>query len=221
MSKTKYSILILFLSLLSSCFEAVEEITYTTEKAGKYSLTINCSQSRDKISAMMKLDTFMGRKIPKLYEIDSHLAVAANALRNSAGIHNVYYTFDERQYIGIIKFDFDSTTALNKAVHNALETSSDKIKFPFTQIFSKNNLEFQRINTPGDSLIKVASKHNLGVFNNAKVTCIYRFKQEVVSSNNSLSKIAQNKKAVMIQYKLTELIKNPNLFKTSIILKWN
>jgi hypothetical protein len=108
---------------------------------------------------------------------------------------------------------------LNKAIHNALETSSDKIKFPYIQVFAKKNQEFQRINTPGDSLIQASSKAGLGVFNNAKVTCIYRFKQDVVSSNNSLSKISQNKKAVMVQYKLTDLIKNPNLFKTSIILK--
>ncbi len=219
MSKTKYLGLFLFLSLLSSCFEAVEEITYTTEKAGKYSVTINCSQSREKITAMMKLDTFMGRKIPKLYEIENHMGIAANKLKNTAGIHNVYYTFDEEQYIAVVKFDFDSTTALNHAMHNALETSSDKITFPFTQIFSKKNSDFQRINTPGDSLIKIAASHNLGVFNNAKVTCIYRFNQEVVSSSNSFSKIAQNKKAVMLQYKFTDLIKNPNLFKTSIILK--
>ena len=219
MSKAKYLALSLFLSLLSSCFEAVEEITYTTEKAGKYALTINCSQSRDKISAMMKLDTFMGRKIPKLTEIENHMGIAANKLKNTPGIHNVYYTFDEQQYIAIVKFDFDSTTALNKAIHNALETSSDKIKFPYLQVFYKKNLEFQRINTPGDSLIQIASKSALGVFNNAKVSCIYRFKQDVVSSNNALSKISQNKKAVMIQYKLTDLIKNPNLFKTSIILK--
>lgn len=219
MSKTKHLGLFLFLSLLSSCFEAVEEITYTTEKAGKYSVTINCSQSRDKITAMMKLDTFMGRKIPKIYEIENHLSFAVNTLKYSAGIHNVYYTFDNKQYIATIKFDFDSTTALNHAVHNALETSSDKITFPFTQIFSKKNTDFQRINTPGDSLIKIAASHNLGVFNNAKVTCIYRFNQDVVSSSNSLSKIAQNRKAVMLQYKFTDLIKNPNLFKTSIILK--
>ena len=219
MSKTKYTALFVFLSLLSSCFEAVEEITYTTEKAGKYALTINCSQSRDKISAMMKLDTFMGRKIPKLYEIDSHMGAAAYKLKNTPGIHNVYYTFDEQQYIAVVKFDFDSTTALNKAIHNALETSSDKIKFPYIQVFSKKNLEFQRINTPGDSLIQATSKSGLGLFNNAKVTCIYRFKQDVASSKNSLSKISQNKKAVMIQYKFTDLIKNLNLFKTSIILK--
>jgi hypothetical protein len=219
MFKTKHFGFFFFLILLSSCFEAVEEITYTTEKAGKYALTINCSQSRDKINAMMKLDTFMGRKIPKLYEIDSHMSVAAYKLKNTLGIHNVYYTFDEQQYIAIVKFDFDSTSALNRAIHNALETSSDKIKFPYIQVFSKKNTEFQRINTPGDSLIKITASYNLGVLNNAKVTCIYRFNQDVVSSSNTLSKIAQNKKAVMMQYKVTDLIKNTSLFKTSIILK--
>lgn len=207
---------------LSSCFEIVEEVNFKDETKGNYQITLNCSQSKDRIRGLMKLDTFMGIKIPGTYEISNQLSKSTEILRKVPGISNVKCTKDFNSYIFTMTFSFDSVEALNKGIVAALaNSSSEKHLIPNTTIFVKTENGFERQAIPADSIIKRFSKNKnaLNLLKGASFTSIFRFKSAVKTVSNTKSKIAKNTLAVMLKEELIDCILQTQLLYNRILFK--
>lgn len=218
----KLKTLLLFVPLLflSSCFEFIEEITYTDTDKGNCLITLNCSQSKIKLKNLMKLDTFMGLNIPNEYRVRQDIISAKELVGKIPGIHNISANSDFENFIFTFKFDFDSTAALNRALNAIAKVESTKHPLPYYQVYEKNNKQFSRLKLPDDSTASKAAKNgNLNLLAGATATSIYRFQTTVASSSNKKALISKNKMAVMLKQPVTDIVKQPSLFSNTILFK--
>lgn len=168
----------------------------------------------------MKLDTFMGLNIPDVSRIRQDIATAKTLIAAIPGIHNVSTGSDFENFIFTVKFDFDSTAALNQALNAITKIESTKHPLPYYQVYEKSALQFSRLKIPDDSTANIAGKNgNLGLISGATATSIYRFSQPVVSTSNKKALISKNKMAVMLKQPVTDIIKQPATFSNTIHLK--
>lgn len=206
---------------LSSCFELVEEISFTDNQKGKYELTLNCSRSRDKLSGLMKLDSFMGVKLPGQYRISEDIEAARYALENSPGIKNAHCSMDFNNFIFSISFNFDSVQALNKGIVAAMNSASSVIQFRSSGFFVKSPETFERTAMPADSLIRTISGRNdvIELIEDASITSIIRFNKQVSSASNKDARISKNGTAVMVKQNVKDALLKPQLLFNKISLK--
>jgi hypothetical protein len=218
MLKLKIPFCLTALLLLSSCFEVIEEVTYKNVEGGTYLVTVNCSQSKTKLGALMKLDTFMGLDIPTSYEVSRYFDQAVSAVKKFPGISNVRRTEDFENFIFTFSMDFDKTETLNKAINAAAVCVTRKSNLPYYNVFGMGNDTFQRNQTPNDSIAGIIKKNEdkLKLISGAKAISIYRFTKTVGKVSNPKATVAKNKKAVMLQQSVSDILLNPSLFSNTI-----
>jgi hypothetical protein len=216
--KTKLILLLAGCLCLTGCFELIEEVSYSDAEAGTYLLTLNCSKSKSRLKALIKLDTFMNMNIPSEGEVRRHFQLAHDAVSKVPGITAADYTIDDENFIFTFSFKFDKTESMNKAINNAAMAVTNKSVLPYYNVFSYHNDTFVRRKTPNDSAaqqIKNSQQH-LKLITGSKVTSIYRFQKQVLKSSNTKAAISKNKKAVMLQYDLPKILLDPSLFTNTI-----
>lgn len=216
----KYLPLFLIAFSLSSCFEFIEEVTYKDEQSGICQLTINGSQSKTRLDAIFRMDTFLGAKIPNKEQINSEIDLALKTLGESKGISEITHHLDFQNYIFNIKFSFDSTHHLNEALNNVSKAVSRKNSLPEYTVYSfKDNL-FRRLTSEGDSIIRAQGlKKRANMLEGATATSIYRFHKNVVSVSNKKAQVSKSGKAVMLKMKITDIINNHEVFANTIKLQ--
>jgi hypothetical protein len=157
----------------------------------------------------------MGYHLPSKSDITKEIQEAYDLLKTYDGIQASYYNIDFNNYIGDIKFSFDSTKHLNEALKKLAEHFDRSGQLTPFDLFSHNSSVFKRIMMPSDSF-KIQTPNKLKIFGDAKITSIYKFQKTVSSTSNANAKISKNKKAVMLKTTVKELIKNPNTFSNTI-----
>ena len=218
--KLKTLLLIVPLVFFSSCFEFIEEITYTDSEKGNCLMTLNCSQSKIKLKNIMSLDSFMGLDIPDVSRIKDDIAKAKTILAGIEGIHNVMSSSDFENFIFTVKFNFDSTASLNRALNAIAKVESSKHPLPYYNIYDKSQQQFTRHKVPDDSASSQAIKTGrLGLISGATATSIYRFPQAVKSTSNPKALISKNTLAVMLKQPVVDIIKQPAIFSNTILFK--
>jgi len=216
-----YSVLFMFLLLLTSCFEIVEEVSLNEDGSGHITLTLNLSRSRTRLNSIMLLDSVNDYAVPSKAEIKQHFTEITNTIKKSKGISNVTESLNLKDYIYTVSCDFTTVDALNTVVSNF--SSKDEIKKIKQQKhfnYDKNQRIFIR-NYHYD-LAKEFSKTNMAdrkIFKNASYTTIYRFKNSIQSSENSAAKISENKKAIFLKVDAQDVIANKNSIKNQIQLQ--
>ena len=74
MRKCAFHLSVLLVMLLCpSCFEIIEEVNLNNDGSGSFNFTINMSQSKLNINAMLLLDSVNGRRVPKIADIKKAL----------------------------------------------------------------------------------------------------------------------------------------------------
>ncbi len=218
--KLKTLLLLIPLVFLSSCFEFIEEITYTDNEKGQCLITLNCSQSKIKLKNLMKLDTFMGLNIPNIEQVKIDIIKAKVLIGEIDGINSVITSSDFENFIFTVKFNFDSTASLNKALNAIAKVESTRHPIPYYNIYEKTNGQFSRLKVPDDSTAsKAVRQGNLSLITGATATSIYRFTQPVKSTSNTKALISKNKLAVMLKQPVTDIVKKPALFSNTILFK--
>jgi hypothetical protein len=220
----KYLLLLfVFLStlLFSSCFEILEELQLNDNGTGTFSLTINMSESKVKLNSMMMLDSFQGHKIPKKADIQKQLSHIRNKVNNILGISATQTNFDHNEYVGNIKFNFTNV----QQVHTAMKVIMDEYKIanysiPNYQYHTQSKTLSRTFTTQAKTIAQYnkLKKEDKEIFQKAKFTSIFRFNKEVSTSNNALSKISKNRKAVMQQTNLHSIITNTTQINNNITL---
>lgn len=205
----KFFLLFILSPFLISCFEILEEVDMNTDGSGEMTMTINLSQSKNKIASIMLLDSINGYKVPSKKDIQQDINGLSTKLKNIAGISNVKTTTDFTNYIVSVSFSFSDVSVLNKASKDIF--AAYKMKVEETPVYSYNkasktfNYDYKNGNKEAYNKLKAADKE---VFKNATYTQIYRFTSTIEKSNNAQAKISKSKKAIMQKSLILDLINN-------------
>ncbi|MBC3845815.1 hypothetical protein H8K90_05460 [Winogradskyella echinorum] len=206
------SLLLFSLTLFTSCFEVLEEISLNADGSGKMLVTFNLSKSKSKIASIMLLDSVNGHKVPSKEDIGKALKEAKNHLKTINGITNINTTTDYDNYIFTISCDFTSIDNLDSVFKDLISKHNKKSKTNFsTSNFSFNSSinSFKRSFSYDNSIKRNFNKLNSEdrkIFEGANYTSIYRFKNDVKEVSNTNAKISPNKKAVFLKVDVMSLI---------------
>jgi hypothetical protein len=212
---------VVILILCPACFEIVEEVNLNTDGSGSFCFTLNLSQSKLDINAMLLLDSINGRAVPKVNDLKKTLAQVETTLKNDSSITNVAIAQNWENYIFSISGNFKNVDALNKAIAGiyAMFNKSAGQSLALQDNFSYGNKIFKRLynNNLSDKYNSLSGKDKL-VFKNAKYTSVYRFKSPVSSYTNTQALKSKSGMSVMFKSSIMDLITNQKTIENSIYL---
>jgi hypothetical protein len=222
-SNFKYVLFVsVFVSCLcSACFEIVEEVNLNSDGSGSFCFTINMSQSKLDINAVLLLDSINGRPVPKIENMKEVFTQVENALKNDSSLSKIKAQKDWENYIFAFSGDFKNIEALNKAIMNVytLIGKSSGQKLNIKDNFSYNNKNFKRLyhyNLAND--YQSLPEKDKVVFKNAKYTSIYRFKSTIINYTNPAANKSKNNMSIMLKANITDIINNTQSLENSIQL---
>ncbi len=197
--------------LLTSCFEITERIKHHDDQSGEYTLMIDFSKSWFKTKSAIFLEEVDGVKIPNEQEITQKLEDFKTKALKIEGISNVTTKTDFSNYVFIIKLNYANLKALN-AVVNTINNQRDQIHF------SGSGKTFERIASypvPEKVVNDPKKKKDL---EEASITSIYTFDRDVLTAENTNSKISKNKKTVFLKQSMYSVFKKSTLMNNTIQL---
>lgn len=195
--------------LLSSCFEVIEDVTVKKDGTGRMKLTVNLSQSKTKIGAIMLMDSIQGYKVPGRNEIEEQMEQAVARLRTMKGISNVSHTVDFTNFIASINFSFRNVTDVNGLVKELLDEYKVKTKIPVTYRYDREDARFSREYTYSTDVKEQYNKlkeRDKEVFRSASFISILRFENPISSYSNQGAKMSKNQQAIMQRLPLSDLV---------------
>ena len=211
---SNYLLLCLCLTLCTSCFEVLEEITLNTDGSGNMLVTFNLSKSKSKLASIMLMDSINGRKVPSKSDIREGMVEAEKHLKTIKGISNIKKTIDFENYIFTLSCDFSSVENLDNVFKDLIQKNNkrNRTKFNSTSFtYNTSSKNFKRSFTYDESIKKNFNKlssEDREIFDGANFTSIYRFKNTVKSVSNPNAKVSANKKAVFLKVDAMSLILN-------------
>lgn len=220
MKKTAYLFLFSCLLLLQSCFEIIEQLVMKQDGSGNFQLVINMSKSRTKLNSITKMKKVNGHDVPSREEISRKVADIEKLIRNTPGMSNVKSSLDFDNYIASLSCDFVKVSNLNTAIKNINDKESNSNKpLANTYEYDATGKVFSRLNK---FLLKEEyqkmSNADKEIFATANYTGIFRFDREITAASNKDSKLAANKKAVMIKLNALDVITNKKSIENKINL---
>lgn len=197
--------------LLTSCFEITERIKHHDDQSGEYTLMVDFSKSWFKTKSAIFLEEVDGVKIPNEQEITQKLEDFKTKASKIDGISNVTTKTDFDNYVFIIKLNYSNLKALN-AVVNTINNQRDQIHF------SGSGKTFERIASypVPEKVVKDPKKKK--DLEEASIIAIYSFDKDILSVNNSNSKISANKKTVFLKQSMYSVLKKSTLMNNTIQL---
>lgn len=222
MIKTKIFIpvFLLLTFLLQGCFEIVEKIDLHDNGSGSFQFIVNMSKSKTKINSIMKMKTINGRPVPSRQDITNKVAEIKNGLAQCNGISNVTSNIDLENYIATIKCSFDKIENLNLAFKKvALKQKAKANDVQDSYAYQALPRVFTRFaNFSLKTEYEKLSNADKEIFNDANYTGIMRFDSQVKSASNSNSKLASDKKAVMLSETVLDIITKKKSIENTITL---
>ncbi len=214
---------LLFLGLtftFQSCFDVIEEVSLKTDGSGSFKLVLNMSRSKTRINSIMKMKTVNGHDVPTKEDIKQKITGIENVIKKTAGISTVKTNIDFDSYIASITCNFSNVGSLNKAVKNISDKENN------TKPGIEKNYEYDAIAKTFSRLNKFSLKDEYQkmsnadreIFSGASYTGIFRFENAVSTISNSESKVAANKKAVMLKQNALDIITNKKSIENKITL---
>lgn len=199
---------LMLITLLSGCFEIVEDVTIHANGSGTFSYTVNMSQSKTRLDGLMKLDSSDGYRVPKQTEVEKEIQKAKASLEKAQGITNVVTSSDWTNYIYSIKFDFNNINNLNLAVESlSADLSDDHKRIPeASDNFGFSGKAFDRkSHYDAKAMAKKITPQDKEIMKNASYTCIFRFDSPVKTCSNKDAVISKSGKNVMLKLNMLQL----------------
>ncbi len=195
----------------TACFEVLEEIDLQTQEKnpnGKYQLTLNLSQSKNKLVTLMALDSINGLQIPKKEKIIAELNRLQNILSQQKGISNVQIKEDFEQFVFVLRFDFANLIALEKAVLITIRNLNPNPDW--TPPTENLLLEGKTLKRRGDygfgkNLEKIKPE-NRQYLQQAQYTSVVRLQSLVSKTNKPDLKISKSGKSIFLKYNLWQIV---------------
>ena len=196
---------------LTSCIELIDDITINSDGSGKFKYSVNLSSSKIKVNSIIALDSLNGYKVPKILELKQKIAQFEKTMSSQPGISNVKIESNWEDFIFKFNCDFDNLHNLQIAFKVSLNSMNSGLSI---------NSENDWISISGNCLVRDIPEFNTQLYNSkyikdeelksSKYTSITRFDKEISNFENSSAQLSKNKKAVMIQTDLKNLLDNPN-----------
>lgn len=195
--------------LFSSCFEVIEEITMGKDGAGTMTLTVNFSQSKTRIAAIMLMDSIHGYKVPRKQEIQQEIDKTVVQLNRMPGISNVKSTADFTNFVGDIRFSFKDVADVNHLIKALLEQYKvQNVNVP-TYNYNKENARFSRDYSYSSDVKEEfgqLKERDKNIFKTAAYVSILRFDTPISSFSNKLARISKNQQAIIQRLAIPDLI---------------
>ena len=205
---------------LSSCFEIIEDLTINQDGSGKFKYIINFSQSAPKIKSLLLMDEVEGVAVPTEKVMKSKFDKVCLLTKKAKGISAVNYQSDFENYIFTYSCSFNKTSSLNAALDTIKTNFGDDSSGVNYFHYQSNSRRFKRT---GDNLIenlrqKMSDSQQV-IFVGAKYTCLYRFFDEISTTNSARAKLSANQKTSFNQLLMSEMIHDGHLIDQEIKLK--
>jgi hypothetical protein len=220
----KHSIIIAILCsfFLSSCLEILEDVKINSDGTGTYKINLNLSQSKSQLDKILAQDSIQGKTIPKPAKITSEFNKLIAELKTQAGITTVTSELDLTNYIVKLSFNFDKIESLNIAINNIIKLKDpnaplNPITYAFTGKTFTRTLNSELMGQAARDKDKVSAF--VSNLEQAKITSIMRFENNIISSNHTEAKISSNQKNCFEQVGLNQLLSNSNLYTHLITLQ--
>lgn len=206
----KLGILLVVVIAFSSCFEVVEEISLKKDGSGSFVYIVNMSQSKAEINTALKLDSFMGKKLPSISEIKTKIAAARTYMSTADGISNLVVTENYTDYIVTVKGNFTDIEKFNTAIKKCatqLGAGKEAIESDFnykgTDTTYSREVAALDAGVAGKLINLLSGKSNL-----ASYTCVVKTEGKVSKVDNPKAKISPSGKNVLLKLTASEILKN-------------
>lgn len=216
-----YTGLLCLLLTLTSCFEVLEEANIHEDGTGEYTLTVNLSQSKTKITSIMLLDSINSYKVPSKSDIQKGISEIETYIKKTPGITNVRKKEDFDNYIFSIHCSFDNIATISTITREALKKQKTISNINLTYAYSSSDNRFTKKFTYDPEIhnqYKKLSQDNQEVFTGAIYTSIYRFPKKITSFTNKKARVSKTGKAIMLRNTITELINGTAIINNTIQL---
>ena len=222
MRKCAFHLSVLLVMLLCpACFEIIEEVNLNNDGSGSFNFTINMSQSKLNINAMLLLDSVNGRRVPKIADIKKALDEMQVTLIGNNTITDIKIAENWDDYIFSFSGNFKTIEDLNKAINsiNALFSKQTGHKSTPKEHFAYSQKVFKRLNNYNlvSDYNSLPEKDKM-VLKDAKFTAIYRFKTPVESCSNVDALKSKTGTALMLKASIKDLITNKKTIENTVHL---
>lgn len=200
--------LLLLAIFCTSCFEVIEDVSVKKDGSGNMKLTLNFSQSKTKIAAIMMMDSIRGHKVPGRNEIEEKMQEAVDKLKMMKGISNVTQQTDFNNFVATISFAFRNTADINNLTKKLLEEYEVNSNLAASYTYSQEKATFSRIYKHSSEVKEQFSKlkeRDKEILRSASYISIFRFDNTVASFSNPAAKLSKNQQAVMQRIPLYDL----------------
>jgi len=205
--------------MLSSCIEIIDDLTLNLDGSGTFKYTINLSSSKVKVNSILALDSFNGKKVPKIDVIETKFSQFSELLKKEKGIISVQTEFNKVDFIVKIAVGFSSVQELQNGVTSVIQQLDPTINI--TQEAGDwiqwDGKTLQRI-IPKlvEDRIKSDTQADNEFLKTGSYTCISRLPHSIQTTSNELCRLNPAKSAAMLRVNALELKLNPALLKHTL-----
>lgn len=211
----------LFLSVFTGCIEVIEELTVTKDGKGHYRKTMDMSQllsMKEMLGGAAKegTDSTTNSGTENSDNPAESIAKEWYAIKNMEGLSNV--TIDTAGYVFTLNYDFESETALNKAI--AAESKDS----PQANVYNLSGKSVSRtgLGSTGDLLGEGEDDENMEMmktfFSDMKYKLVINLPGRVKSVSNKKATI-ENNKTVKLETNLKDLVEKTSSLEMKIDFK--
>lgn len=167
----------------------------------------------------MKMKTVNGHTVPTKDDIKNKIEDVENIIKKTSGIKDVKTTLDFENFIATFTCNFNNINSLNNAVKNISDKEKNTKGVEKNYEYNAGTNTFSRLSrfSLKDEYQKLSTADK-EIFANATYTGIFRFQNDVASVSNKESKIAGNKRAVMLKQNALDIITNKKTIENKISL---
>lgn len=209
----------LSLFIFTGCFEILEEIRLNDDGSGEVTMTVNASKSKTKLNSIMLMDSINNYKVPSKKDIGESLEKMVAEISGIKGVSNVSKKTDYDEFIFSISCEFTDVDVLNRVIkHFSTQEHASRAGKQFS--YDRKNKTFVRNYDYNLSKEINRVRHkDREILDGATVTTIYRFESPIATAKNAESRIAGNKKAIMLKVDVPDLISDKKNIKNTISLQ--
>ncbi|MEZ4980010.1 MAG: hypothetical protein R2769_00160 [Saprospiraceae bacterium] len=208
MKSFKWIFLVLFsATMLTSCFEIIEEVTYHKDGSGELKYVFDMGGLKPMLEMAAAMDTTGQMNMDTLGMISKEFV---NKVEGLKGITNIAEISDADNLKFGVSFNFDDPESLNTAVNQLMEspglmsgetTTFEGSKKKFTRLASKNLTGiFDEI--LGETGAGENGEMAMMFLKDVSYTTIYHFDKKVKKMSNDKAVLSDDKKTVTMKYYL-------------------
>ncbi|MCB9283790.1 MAG: hypothetical protein H6563_06930 [Lewinellaceae bacterium] len=219
-SKIQRLFLLFFaVQILQGCFEIREEVDLRADGSGRFTFTVNLSESKAKVASYMRLGTFNGQEVPTPADIEEEIGFLKKTLSACKGISEIRTYSNFQDYIFSISGQFADVQSLNAAMER-IEATMPVLSEQGAQLrnFGVGTHSFRRyfdypMELMDDSNLTTLERYML---QQARVVSVYRFQEPIREYSNPQAQLAPNRRAIKLEITLGALMQGTGTIANSI-----